>query len=163
MVIKEKNYILVDHEDLVIAMDNAKRENHPFLNKLMDLFLDINSVTTDNKIIVKDKLATYILNMNNICIKEDLVSLESLSRCLSIAIYECNHEMKRTIQKYFRNLMDAEINHQDTSVIINIIMSDEKVMEYITKYEKFDDYIKLTIKKRLDKDKKEQNKSYVIM
>ena len=157
--------ILVENEDLVLAMDKAKKENNDILNDLMDSFLDMNNINENGEIEVSSVLAKYITEAKI----NSLITSDSLGMALARSIYECNHEMCKKLKKYFRNYIDTLVNNEDISVVVNIIMDDEELVNYINKYNSTDEYIKYLIKKRTSKnvkkteDVKPTSKSYVIM
>lgn len=169
MIKQEKNHILIEPEDLIIAMQKAKVEQNDICLKLQDLFLG-NEISDEGLYKVKKNtnIYKYLKTVNGIEFENEFITLNVLALSLSRSIYECNHEIEKLLKKYFRLLMDAKINQENEKLVIDLIEHDEKVMEYIKKYDSFDDYIMATIKKRVDKPNiKEQqtttNRSYVII
>lgn len=170
----DEKYVIIDGEDIIVAMKKAKINNDPILNKLMNIYNGFDENFEPGKYMIKSDnlIFNYIKNTEGVIYEEDYITLQSLSFALARAIYEYNHDIKKSIIKYFRLLMDARINQEETTIVKNLIADDQKVMYYINKFESFDQYIKHSIKKRLDnkKDKpmvKEieviKTQSYVIM
>ena len=158
--------ILIESEDLVFAMDKAKKENNDILNDLMDAFLDMDNSVDGNELEVNNKLADYIKAAKI----DSIITADSLAIALSRSIYEYNHEMTKKLKKYFRNYIDSLVKKEDISVVVNLIIDDEGVMDYVNKYNSTDEYIDYLIKKRIDKkedikkeETKKTSKSYVIM
>lgn len=142
--------IVVSQENLIVAMNCAITEKNKNLPELMDLFLDMNSINEEGNIVINNNsIANYILIKNNIENECELVSINDLALSLARSIYEYNHEMRKSLQKYYRMMIDAMINNNDIEIVSEIIMNDQKVIDYIKKYETLDDYIvKLKGKKK---------------
>lgn len=157
--------VLIENEDLVIAMDKAKKDNNEILDDLMDAFLDIDNNVSETKLVVDSEIATYIKKVK----VNSIITADSLGIALSRSIYEYNHEMTKKLKKYYRSYIDSLVKEEDISIIINLIVDDREVMNYINKYNSTDEYIEDLIRKRLDKKEviKEEiektSKSYVIM
>lgn len=170
MIKKENNYILIEPEDLIIAMQQAKKEKNNICIKLQDLFISNNKINDQGLYKVKNNsdIYKYLKKVKGIIFEEEYITLDVIATSLARAIYECNHEMEKALKKYFRLLMDNKINKEDNKLVIDLILADQKVIDYIKKYDSFDDYIEAIIKKRIDKPKEEKqqttkNRSYVIM
>lgn len=170
MLKNTKKNILVEPEDLVTAMTKAKKEKNNFiLSQLMDLFIEFEAISEEGYIKIKNNslIADYIKNTKGVFSEDNFITPNILALALSRAIYEYNHEMKKVIQKYLVALMDAKVKKEDPQVVINLILDDEKVANYIMKFTTFDDYIKdkqsTPIKETKQATQKVNNKSYVIM
>lgn len=168
---KNNKYVFINHEDVILAMEKAKIKKDPILTKLLDLYSSFN--TNDEglfRLKLENKMTKFIVETEGVIFEGDNITLEVLGLAFARSMYECNHEMKRVIYKYFVNLMNAKMNEEEIKIIKDLIIADEKTMEYITRYESYDDYIKDTIKKRINKktkqelkEEKKENRSYVIM
>lgn len=170
MLKQDKKHLLIEHEDLIIAMTRAKNEkNNSVLSKLMNLFIDFSNISEEGYLELNknDDIAIYIMNTKGVFVEESLITPNLLALALSRAIYEYNHEMKKIIQKYLIALMDAKIKEEDPQVVINLILDDKKVSDYITKFATYDDYIRE--KQKIPKKEKKQDiqkvnsRSHVIM
>ena len=158
--------VLIESEDLVFAMDKAKKENDIILNDLMDAFLDMDNSVSDTKLTVNSEIANYIKKVKI----DSIITADSLAISLSRSIYEYNHEMTKKLKKYYRNYIDTLVKEDDISIVINLIVDDKEVVDYMNKYNSTDEFINYLIKKRIDKkdikkidEDKKISKSYVII
>lgn len=173
---KNEKYVLLDGEDIIKASKTLNKNDSLYKN-LINFFSDFNSCDElgNYRLEKTSALFDYIKNVEGVIYLKEYITLQSLSLALSRAIYEYNHEMKKKLTKYLRALMDSIINNQEVETIKNIIASDDKLMNYIEKFDSLDDYIKSNIQKRIkvvnepvlvvseEITSKEKNKSHVIM
>lgn len=172
MIKKGKKFILIESEDLILAMQKAKQDGNNILYSLMDLFTSNNKVNDEGlfKVNSDSKVANYLKNIEGVVFEEELITPDVLGIALARSIYECNHEMEKSLKKYLRLLMDTIINKEDKKIVIDLIINDERLIDYINKYDSLESYLKQVIKKQIDvkvKESKEQqvtkNRSHVIM
>lgn len=172
MIKKEKNHILIEPEDLIVAMQDAKYKDSDIFIKLQDLFISTEKMTDAGlyKIKKNSNIYKYLKTVNGIVFEEEFITVDVLATSLARSIYECNHEMEKYLKKYFRLLLDTKINQEDSKIVIDLILLDQKGIDYIKKYDSFDDYVVATIKKRIDAKPKKtkiqqvvKNRSHVTM
>ena len=157
MIKKQNDYVLVESEDLIIAMQQANANKDDIFPKLEDLFSSDEGMTDEGlyKIKSNSKIYKYLKTVDSIVFEGEFITLDLLAISLARSIYECNHEMEKYLKNYFRLLSDIKINNDDEKLVINLILADDKVMKYINKYNSTDDYIESMIKKRIDEKSKD--------
>ena len=87
-----------------------------------------------------------------------------LAEAFTRASLEFNYSMKDRLFKYLKKFIDNMAENKSNEKLKQKILCDEKVMEYIHKYNSFEDYTKHIIGTRLTKKeikKVEKSKSFV--
>lgn len=166
---ENKNYAYVSLEDVLTAITITKDEQ---IKKELSILFKSESYNEANKIRISKKSKIYeaIKNTKGVINGDEHITPSILSEALSRAIYEFNYEMKNKLLSYFRRFMDNLAENKSNELLIHQILCDEKVMNYIRKYDSLDDYVKDLIEKRLRKqsdkiptDNKEKSKSLVMI
>ena len=145
---KNRNYAYVSMEDILSSIENS---NDIEAKELRNLF---NSLDYDNdKIrIAKNSQAYMILkNANNIIDGDTYINPTMLSEAFTRASIEFNYEMKDRLFKYIKKYIDNMAEGKTNEHLIQKILCDEKTMDYVHKFNSFEDYTKHIIGTRIKK------------
>jgi|GEM_PF-6667335 len=153
----QKKYIEVDIEEVLASIFRAKDINNDIYLKLKEMYINVDNVNENGKIeLDRDSELTKFI----VC--DDMIN--KLSLALIRAMYDHNHEMRKRIEKHLRNLIDIEICKGDSFVVVDLIMADSELREYINKYVTFEEYINSKERKKPPVEIIEPiSKGYVIM
>lgn len=148
---KNRDFAYISLNDILSAMEIANEEEIKELKKLFNL----DDYNENNKIKISKNSKVYnILKNNDKVIDGDYyITPSMLSQSFTIAYLEFNYEMKDRISKYLRKYVDNIAEGKSNEKLVQKILCDEKVMNYIQKYESFEDYIEHIIGTRIDKNK----------
>ena len=145
---KNNKYLLVEYSDILIGLSKAtKMKNKEFVALLKDVYTDVD---LDDEMI--DKVSYKRINKNSKLVKflkdevgvinfDTFISADILKDALARSYYEFNHGMKNKLSMYFRKYVDNEINGISNDIIKQEIINDRDLLEYIKKYDHFNDYI----------------------
>ncbi len=156
---KNKNYVWVDYTDIIHAISFANKEkNQLMIDLLNDKFLnmDVQTNLLNKKSMFKlkksDKVYTYLKDCPLVEDYDTLINVNILKDALIRAYYEFNYEKKKKLSKYFRLFIDNEIRGIDNKLLIDEILNDKELLEYIKKYENFNEYIEDKINRNIQND-----------
>lgn len=149
---KNKNYVWVDYVDIIHALGCASREkNEDMISSLNELFLNVDEAENNSiKLKKTNKIYEYLIKCPMIKNYDTYIDKNNLKDALVRSYYEFNHEMKRKLSKYFRQFVENEIRGITNETIVNEINNDKELMDYIKKYESFDNFIESKIEKNID-------------
>lgn len=166
---ENKNYAYVGLEDILTAITLATDEK---IKQELSVLFKSESYNEVNKIRISKKSNIYkaIKNTKGVINGDEHITPSILSEALSRAIYEFNYDMKKKLLEYFRKFMDNLALNQSNELLVHQILCDEKVINYIRKYDSLDDYVNELAEKRLRKktndiptNDKEKSKSLVLI
>ncbi len=158
---KNRNYAYVSLDDILTSIECAKDEEARILKKLFNSF-DFE----DDKIRISKQSKSYkiLKRMNNVIDGDYYINPTMLAEAFTRASLEFNYSMKDRLFKYLKKFIDNMAENKSNEKLKQKILCDEKVMEYIHKYNSFEDYTKHIIGTRLTKKEikeVEKSKSFV--
>lgn len=138
--LKDEQYALISIEDI---LSELTFKDSLVKNKLLEIYHSNDFDENGNYRFKKNsKLYRCLKKSPNIINGDNYINLEILSRAFLFAYYECNYEILKKLKKYCRYYMDSIVQEEGNDIVKNMILSDEKVMKYITRFESLDDFIK---------------------
>lgn len=144
-----KEYMWVNYCDIIIGLNYASKEkNNEMINLLNQTIInmDVESEMFDKKEHIKlkkeDKVIVYLLEKVKIDCYDTYIDQDILNNAFTIAYYEFNHEMRTKLSKYFRIFTNNEIKGISNEYLKQEIINDKEVLEYIKKYDNFNEYVK---------------------
>ena len=162
---KNRAYAYVSMDDVLSAIESCNELEVVTLRKLFNSF----DYDNDKIRVPKNSVAYDILKRNkNIINGDTYINPTMLSEAFTRAAIEFNYEMRDRLFKYLKRYVDNMATNKDNEPLVQKILCDDKVMEYVHRYENFEDYTKHIIGTRIDKHKlknkqkqKETNRSFV--
>ena len=145
---KNRNYAYVTMDDILNTI-TISDENTAY--KLKNLFnsLDYN----DDKIRINKNSEIYeiIKNSRNVIDGDTYINPTMLAHAYTRASIEFNYEMRDRLFKYLKRYIDNIAENKDNEFLVQKILCDDKTMNYVHKYETFEDYTKYIIGTRIKK------------
>ena len=163
---KNRSYAYVDLEDIMIALHNT---DDPFIKRELKALFKNESYNELGTIRISKNSETYKLmwDCHDIIKGDFLITVDMLSIAYTRASLEFNYEMRDRIFKYLNKYASNARLDKSNEELIQKIICDEKVMNYINKYNDLNEFINDPNRKKHDKSKKKtENKkirSYVII
>lgn len=164
---KNKNYAYVTLEDIITAL--AEIEDEEARDELKILFSKEAYNELDKiRISKKSKVYEALKKCDSIIKGDEYIDSNMLALALARSIYEFNHPMRKKLSAYFRLYMDNVKEQKSNEILIHKMLCDDELMDYMTRYDKLEDFEKYLIdkqlrKKEITKENPEKGKSYVII
>ena len=160
----DKKYVFVDYSDLMLGAVHASDNNKIDLaNKYLKIFTD-NKISKEHKVFneLKDHVklrenseeVKFLIEKVGIIDNRTYIDYNILKDALARSYYEFNHEMKNKLSSYFRKFVDNEINGISNTILIEEIINDKKLLEYIKKYDDFNEYLEDKINQNIEMNEK---------
>ena len=168
MIRKDKsddNYVLVDYEDILFGAVKASGLGLQELStNFMILFeTDSKEKKEDGSYVEMKKYRRiekdseeikFLIEKARVIDNRTLITADILKDALIRSYYEFNHEMKNKLTGYFRKYVDNEINGIPNNVLEEEIRNDKILLEYIKKYDSFNEYLEDKINQTIDINEK---------
>lgn len=156
-----RNYAYVLLDDVLSCMENTDKNN---LDELTKYFHSLNYEDGKIRVSKRSKIYGILKTSPNVINGDTFITPTMLAESYARASLEFNYEMKDRLFKYMKRYVDNMSENISNEKLIQKILCDEKAMNYIHKFNSFEDYTKYLIGTRIKKyeeEKKEKNKSYV--
>lgn len=163
---KNRSYAYVDLDDVIKALSIA--DDPSIKSELKILFQNENYTESGSVRISKhSEIYKYIYDCQDIVKGDFIINIDMLSLAYTIASLEFNYEMRDRIFKYLNKYASNARLDKSNESLIQKILCDEKVMNYIHRYSDLQDFINDPNRKKKEKSKKKVEskkiRSYVIM
>lgn len=167
MLLTDKNnrsYAYAELDDILQCLENTDEAN---INELTKYFHSLNY--EDNRIRVSKRSKVYkiLKNSSSVIDGDTFVTSTMLAESYARASLEFNYEMKDRLFKYMKRYVDNLCEKKSNENLIQKILCDEKAMEYMHKFNSFEEYTKYLIGTRIKQYSEvkhvEKNRSYVRM
>lgn len=159
---KNRNYASISMEDILSAIEDSNEIEAVELRKLF------NSLNYEGETIriAKNSNAYKILkNSKNIIDGDTYINPTMLAEAFTRASLEFNYEMKDRLFKYLKKYIDNMAEGKTNEYLVQKILCDDKTMNYIHKFNSFEDYTKhiigTRIKKHVTQKEEVKSKSFV--
>lgn len=162
---KNRNYAYVTLDDILVSLDSVSNLNDSEKKDLKKLYYK--EEFFEDKIRISKRSNAYkILKKSNSVIDGDTyINSTMLALAYSRASYEFNYSMKDRLFKYLKKYLDNMAEGKSNVKLTQKILCDSLVMEYVHKYNSFEEYAKHLIGTRIKEDKVIEvvvkNRSYV--
>ena len=164
---KNRAYAYISMDDILSAIETS---NDIEVIELRKLFNSLEYQNDKIRISKNSNAYNILKNSKNVIDGDTYINCTMLSESFTRASLEFNYEMRDRLFKYLKKYIDNMAEGKDNETLVQKILCDNKVMEYIHKYESFEDYAKNMIGTRIDKHieknkqkQKETNRSFVKM
>lgn len=162
---KNRNYAYVTLDDILVSLDSVSNLNDSEKKDLKKLYYK--EEFFEDKIRISKRSNAYkILKKSSSVIDGDTyINSTMLALAYSRASYEFNYSMKDRLFKYLKKYLDNMAEGKSNVKLTQKILCDSLVMEYVHKYNSFEEYAKHLIGTRIKEDKVidvvVKNRSYV--
>ena len=162
---KNRNYAYVTLDDILVSLDSVSNLNDSEKKDLKKLYYK--EEFFEDKIRISKRSNAYkILKKSSSVIDGDTyINSTMLALAYSRASYEFNYSMKDRLFKYLKKYLDNMAEGKSNVKLTQKILCDSLVMEYVHKYNSFEEYTKHLIGTRIKEDKVidvvVKNRSYV--
>lgn len=137
---QDNNYALINIKDILSELVSKDSERK---DELLRIYQSSEFDENGDYHFKKDsKLYHYLKDRSNIINGDTYISFDQLARAFIIANYEHNYEIEKKLKKYCRYFIDSYIHQKNQDIVINMILDDEKVVNYITRFQSIDEFIK---------------------
>lgn len=164
---KNRSYAYVSLDDILLAIESSSQNDSVELKKLFNSF----DYENDKIRISKSSRVYGVLKNNPKIIDGDTyINPTMLAGAFTRASLEFNYEMKDRLFKYLKKYIDNMAENKSNESLVQKILCDDLVMEYIHRYDSFEDYTKhiigtrikkYTMKKHTMKKQEVKSKSFV--
>jgi hypothetical protein len=141
---KNRNYAFVTLEDIISSMETANYEDTLELKKLF-------KTNEQDQVKIKKQSRVYdiLKNSEKVINGDEYITSTMLASAYTRASVEFNYEMKDRLFKYLKKYLDNMAENKTNEKLIQKILCDDKVMEYVQKFDSFEEYTKHLIGTRL--------------
>lgn len=155
---KNRSYAYISMDDILLSIESSNQNDSEELKKLF------NSLDYENdkiRISKSSKVYNILKNNHKIIDGDTYINPTMLAEAFARASLEFNYEMKDRLFKYLKKYIDNMAENKSNESLVQKILCDDLVMEYIHRYDSFEDYAKHIIGTRIKtkKEKKQEVKS----
>lgn len=168
MIRKDKsneNYVLVDYDDILMGAIRSSGFGLKDLSvKFMNLFEEDYAVKREDGSYIETKKyrrikedseeIKFLIEKAGVIDYRTLINADILKDALARSYYEFNHEMKTKLSNYFRKFVDNEIHGIDNKILKEEIINDKILLDYIKKYDDFNQYLEVKINQNIEINEK---------
>ena len=162
---KNRNYAFVTLEDILLSLESNSGLNESDRKDLKKLYHKEEFDGDKIRISKKSKVYHALKKCDSIIDGDTYINSTMLAMSYTRASYEFNYSMKDRLFKYLKRYLDNMAEGKSNVKLTQKILCDDLVMEYIHKYNSFEEYAKHLIGTRIKESKKEEivikNRSYV--
>ncbi len=163
---KNRNYAYISLDDIIESLEKSSELNDSEKKELKRLYYSQDYIDEKIRISKRSKSYQILKNCKNIIDGDTYINSTMLSVAYTRASYEFNYEMKDRLFKYLKRYFDNIAEGKSNEKLIQKILCDDKVMEYVHKYDSIEEYTKYLIGTRIKETKKTdkveiKNRSYV--
>lgn len=143
---KNRSYAYISMDDILSSIETSNELETIELRKLFNS-LDYK----DDKIRISKQSKAYqiLKNSDNVIDGDTYINPTMLAEAFARAAVEFNYEMKDRLFKYLKKYLDNISENKSNEKLVQKILCDDIVMEYVHKYNSFEDYTKHIIGTRI--------------
>ena len=161
---KNRNYAYVSLDDILVSLDSTSNLNDSEKKDLKKLYHKEEFDGDKIRISKRTKAYRALKNCNSVIDGDTYINSTMLALAYSRASYEFNYSMKDRLFKYLKKYLDNMAEGKSNEKLTQKILCDDLVMEYVHKYNSFEEYAKHLIGTRIKNEKVKvevKNRSYV--
>lgn len=161
---KNRNYAFVTLDDILVSLDSASDLNDSEKKDLKKLYHKEEFDGDKIRISKRSKAYCHLKKCSSVIDGDTYINSTMLALAYSRASYEFNYSMKDRLFKYLKRYLDNMAEGKSNEKLTQKILCDNLVMDYVHKYNSFEEYAKHLIGTRIKEEKKEvvvKNRSYV--
>lgn len=161
---KNRNYAYVTLDDILSSLDRTSDLNDSEKKDLKKLYHKEEFDGDKIRISKRSKAYKNLKKCSSVIDGDTYINSTMLAMSYSRASYEFNYSMKDRLFKYLKKYLDNMAEGKSNEKLTQKILCDDLVMDYVHKFNSFEEYAKHLIGTRIKEEKKEvvvKNRSYV--